>query len=39
MQLCAFQYPVTKLEVFNESKTGWQELNIIMIQKLVDTNE
>ena len=39
MQFCAFKYPVTKLEVFNESKTGWQELNIIMTQKLVGMSE
>jgi len=39
MQFCAFEYPVTKLESFNESKTGWRELNITMIPKLVGMSE
>lgn len=39
MQFCGLNNPDTKLEVFNESKTEWQELNTITIQKLVDTSE
>jgi hypothetical protein len=39
VQFCGLIYSVTKLEVFNESKTEWQELNTITIQKLVDTSE